>query len=282
MSEYMQRVPTKNVMEVDIDEIVNPTEQKAVLAMRTTRHFVDGDGRFNGENDRLRETARVLGAAATMTYEDLIFTYPPEDAIYVLSPNSEIAKHEAIFYLGHRAIEESLGRVIIALEQSEFTSVASELQVAAKRFGTLTKELDQEAFAAFRPYFTGLNGYPGPSGLFTAAIPTIDLLTHGGKNITDEERERLFADIDRGLYPSHQTTTLKGLLEAANPKVAMPSELVEKTGVLLDRFRKVHTGSVRKFVPHALDAYAEGSGGIKNVKEYLESKYIQQSRGDAV
>jgi hypothetical protein len=134
------------------------------------------------------------------------------------------------------------------------------------------------AFAAFRPYFKGINGFPGPSGLFTAAIPIIDLLSHGGSNITEEEHARLIEDVDRGLYPSHQSDLLRDLLVDEDPQVDMPEEVCVSVNALLNKFRKVHTGSVRRFVPEALSAGAEGSGGIADVAEYLASKMLSTER----
>ena len=152
------------------------------------------------------------------------------------------------------------------------------LQSAGKKFGSLYRELDPVAFADFRPYFRGINGFPGPSGLFTAAIPIIDLLSHGGSNVTEEERTRLLEDTDRGLYPSHQSGLLKDLLVDESPHVDMPDAVRTSVKSLLNRFRKVHTGSVRRFVPEALNAGAEGSGGIADVAEYLASKMLQVER----
>lgn len=273
MSEFNQ---TRNVREIDPSMVSELHERKAVLAMQATG-LADTDG-FADINHDLLTIAADIGAAPTMTYEDLIFVNPLEAGTYVLSENPEVAEQEALFYKSHRSIEDTLGETIQAIQFNEFDIATASLQNASKKFGGLYKQLDPAAFAAFRPYFRGINGYPGPSGLFTAAIPIIDLLAHGGSNISDEEHARLLEDTDRGLYPSHQSGLLKNLLEHEDPQVAMPDEVRIAINSLLNRFRKVHTGSVRKFVPEALTVGAEGSGGVADVAGYLYSKMLSMER----
>ena len=273
MSEFNQ---TRNVREINPDIIPEPHERKAVLAMQATALF--GSDSFENANDNLVKAASKIDAAATMTYEDLIFVNPLEAGAYVLSTDPGVASQEAFFYSSHKSIEDTLGETIAAILFSEFEIATASLQSAGKKFGGLYRELDPAAFAAFRPYFRGINGFPGPSGLFTAAIPIIDLLSHGGSNIIEEERRRLMEDTDRGLYPSHQSSLLKDLLVDEDPQVDMPNEVRTSVKSLLNRFRKVHTGSVRRFVPQALSAGAEGSGGVADVAGYLASKILNVER----
>lgn len=273
MSEFNQ---TRNVRDVDPSTIPELHERKAILAMQATALF--GSVGFESVNDNLAEAASEIGAAATMTYEDLIFVNPLEAGAYVLSEDPAVAEQEALFYSSHRSIEDTLGETIEAIRFSEFGIATASLQSAGKKFGSLYRQLDPDAFAAFRPYFRGINGFPGPSGLFTAAIPIIDLLSHGGSNITEEELTRLIEDADRGLYPSHQSGLLKDLLVNEDPQVEMPDDVSASIKSLLNRFRKVHTGSVRRFVPQALTAGAEGSGGVADVAGYLASKMLNAER----
>lgn len=269
-------IETRNVREINPDTIQEPHQRKALLAMQATALY--GSDSFERVNEGLYEAARETGAAPTMTYEDLIFVNPLEDGSFVLSESPEVAKHEDLFYRSHNLIEVTLGQTIEAIQFGEFEVALAGLQLASKQFGGLYRNLEPSAFAEFRPYFRGINGFPGPSGLFTAAIPTIDLLSHGGANISEEERKRLIEDIDKGLYPSHQAGTLKDLLVSEKPEVEMPEEVGASMAALLNRFRKVHTGSVRRFVPQALNAGAEGSGGIEDVAGYLSSKMLNLER----
>jgi hypothetical protein len=273
MSEFNQ---TRNVREIDPSTISELHERKAVLAMQATG-LVDTDD-FADVNHDLLTIAVDIGVAPTMTYEDLVFVNPLETGTYVLSENPVVAEQEALFYSSHKSIEDTLGETIQAIRFSEFDIATASLQSASKKLGSLYRQLDPAAFAAFRPYFRGINGFPGPSGLFTAAIPIIDLLTHGGGNISDEEHARLIEDTARGLYPSHQSGLLKDLLVNEDPQVGMPDDVRIAISSLLNRFRKVHTGSVRKFVPEALTAGAEGSGGVADVAGYLSSKMLNVER----
>lgn len=272
MSECNQSI---DVRDVDAATIADPHESKAVLAMQATALFGTDD--FERANNSLIAAASELGVAATMTYEDLIFINPTERP-YVLSDDPTVATQEVLFYTSHTSIEDTLAETITAIQCSEFDVVAASLRDAGKKFAGLYRRLDPVAFATFRPYFRGLNGFPGPSGLFTAAVPIIDLLTHGGSNITEKERARFINDTDRGLYPSHQSDLLKGLLVDEDPMVEMPDEVRISTNSLLNRFRRIHISSVRRFVPQALSAGAEGSGGIADVSGYLASKMLDIER----
>lgn len=268
----------RNVMDIDPQAIEDQYQQKAVLAMRATALL--GTEQFDEANNELIKVAGSLGAAATMTYEDLIFVNPVEATPFVISPDAGVAEQEALFYASHKAIEDTLAEGIAALQLGEFNVVTETLQGAIRSFGGLYKKLDPVAFDAFRPYFVGINGHPGPSGLFTAAVPIIDLLGHGGSNIDDDERARFLSSIEAGLYPSHQSNMLQDLLLADDPKVELPEDTQAVIGRLLNRFRHIHTKTVDKFVPQAKNAGAEGSGGMKNVAEYLDSKVIKDMKGE--
>jgi len=267
---------SRNVRDIDPTVITERHERKAVLAMQATALF-NSEG-FDNANNNLVEAAHDLGAAATMTYEDLIFVNPLDTGAYVLSEDPIIAEQEALFYTSHRSIEDTLGKTIDAITAGDFDLVTKSLESVCIEFGSLYKQLDPDAFAAFRPYFIGINDFPGPSGLYTAAIPIIDLLCHGGSNISDDERARLIEGIDKGLYPSHQSDQLMSLLQEDNPQVDMPEDALNSVKSLLDRFRMVHTKSVRKFVREALDAGEAGSGGVTDVAGYLASKMLQIER----
>lgn len=67
MSEFNQ---IRNVKGIDSAIIFEPYERKAVLAMQATVLF--GSEGFENANNDLAEAVSEIGAAATMTYEDLI------------------------------------------------------------------------------------------------------------------------------------------------------------------------------------------------------------------
>lgn len=271
-------IKTRNVMNVNASEVADDAERKAVLAMQATRHFVDGDDQYDQTNETLQGLAAELGAAPTMTYEDLIFVNPLHDAAYVVSDDPEVSQGEAYFYDSHRKIEYHLADGIEAIKFRDFDLAIDAMRGVVKGTVDLYRTLSPAAFSAFRPYFTGLNGYSGPSGQFTAGIPTIDLLSHGGRNITPQEKERLLTDLRRGLYPSHQSGDLEGLLTMDYPSVSMPERVRMELIRQLNDFRKVHIANVKKFAPQALNDGEPGSGGVLDVAGYLSSKLIPLSQ----
>jgi hypothetical protein len=241
--------------------------------MQATALAVHGDERAEEANDILIGLSRQLGVAPTMTYEDLLFRNPLEREVYVMSSTPQQAQNEAAFYIAHREIEINLGDTITALTEGTPDTSLQHMDSAIKRLVMLHRNLGADAFAGFRPFFTGLNGYAGPSGLFSAAIPTIDLLVHNGDNMNQDERERMLTDIEAGLYPSHQSDTLERLLVNGS-EADLSSTIVRGLIKRLNTFRRAHRGSVKKFVPQALESQAAGSGGVADVAGYLASKMV--------
>jgi hypothetical protein len=241
-----------------------------------------------------------------MTYEDLVFTNPVFGEVRVLATDPAVAINEASFYRSHRLIEghlyEAIGKLVYLddhpegyeLGRAAFPSISGgrshfsveytpteELSLAVQELASLHTGLDAQSFGAFRPYFVGINGYPGASGLYSESIPILDLLIHGGVNMEPDEREQIQANIDTGLYPNQEgySALLRSLLQDDTPQMYMPdstrSELIKQ----LNAFRRIHRGSVKRFVPEALNGAAAGSGGVANVAGYLASKVISVQEG---
>lgn len=285
-----------NVFEIDPD-LVDPVEsRKAVLAMQATGFHVLGDGRFEQANDRLICLAQKIGKPATMTYEDVIFlnNTTGEAPVRVISESHDVAEQEAEFYQKHRVIENRLFTAVDILMQNyvyhshmtyrgraELTAQMM-IEEATDIVRSLYQSLSKEQFVQFRPFFVGLNGYPGPSGLYSASLPILDLLVHGGINIDFEEREKMHDNLEQGLYPSFKNGTLllETLLNADKPQLDI---FPKEKDTLLKRmraFRQTHRESVKKLVPEAMDGTADGSGGMKNVAEYLDSKIVKDDEGE--
>jgi hypothetical protein len=316
MSERVQEpLKTQHVFEINPGGIIDPFERKAVLAMQATGLFVAGDDAFEETNETLIKTSEAVGKPATMTYEDIVFrnNFPGGieaqlfSGVRVISADSVTAEAEARFYQTHRRIEDQLYRTIGelmfldkhpslfglgALRRQPFsgphcpdeTSPGKTLEGALSGIRTF-HEQDPEAFSAFRPYFTGLNGYPGASGLYSESIPIIDLLVDGGKNIGEEERETMQENITQCLYPDHNggSVLLRTLLlfDAGFSPLTLPEYLRQDLRRQLNQFRGRHMHVVRKFVPDAMDGTAAGSGGVSNVSKYLTSKVVARSGGES-
>lgn len=314
MSEFKtEPLKTQNVFEVNLNGIIDPFERKAVLAMQATGLFVREDDGFEEANKTLMQVSETVGKPATMTYEDVVFRnklpggieggYFP--GVRVISTEPEIAEAEAEFYRTHRHIEAKLYRVIGELmflgANPEFfgrgayrkqpfsgpyspdeTSPGKTLSSAVQGVKELHERLGPEAFSAFRPYFIGLNGYPGASGLYSESIPIIDLLVNGGQNISDEERETMQSNIEKGLYPNHdgKSVLFATLLDAEESPLELPEHVRKDLERQLNQFRGNHMRAVRKFVPQAMTGTADGSGGVSNVADYLKSKIVRNGKGE--
>jgi hypothetical protein len=251
-----------------------PSLRKAAAAMLATAYEVDSDPRFEAANEQLQHTAHTVSQPPTATYEDLVFANCDSGVTLVMSPDPEAATHEVLFYRGHKQIEDQLAETIVGIETNDLKGATNAIRHAAASFGNLHQRLGRNAFNAFRPYFIGLNGYPGASGLYSASIPTLDLLIHGGVNMQLEERRRIRTDILSGLYPSHQSGKLLGLLDRPSSQQNLPEDIAYSLTKRLNTFRRVHTSSVQKLIPDALTGSTVGTAGIANVAGYLTSKYV--------
>lgn len=283
---------TQNVFELD-PAAADPANRKAILAMQATGLYVADDPGFEAVNQQLHEAAAVIGKPPTMTYEDLVFTNPffmydiPDRTVRVLSRDPLVAHDEAVFYAAHREIEIPLYQAINSLRaldgnlqsQSDAPDLLERVVGNVRR---LYHRLDPKQFAAFRPFFVGINSYPGPSGLYSESIPILDLLVHGGSNIAPEERRQMLANIEMGLYPNFRAHSVlfRHLLETDNPQLAMPDEVRGRLSRHLNAFRRTHRESVKKFVPGAMQGRAEGSGGVADVAGYLAGKVIKIGKGE--
>ncbi len=279
MSERGQMITTRNVFDIDPTDAALPLgDRKAVLAMQATGLYVAGDDRFAAVNASLYEVAAAAGAPPAMTYRDLVFTAPVEAgaAVPVLSEDPEVAAGEGSFYVAHREMEHDLYGTVGALRAEEFKQAAERLGGALQTMISLHKGLTREMFARFRPFFNGINGYPGPSGQYSESIPILDLLIHGGQNLSPEEREQVRSNLDEGLYPDHEghAGMLEDLLDDPDPRLDMPADDRRQLIQGLNTLRRTHRGSVKKLIPEVLAGEAEGTGGTTDVRSYLGGKVL--------
>lgn len=179
-----------------------------------------------------------------------------------------------------RSVPQSLMDRDLSQESLDVTGCVQE---ATGTIVDLFRDLNPEHFSAFRPYFVGLNNYPGrypgPSGLFTAAVPILDLLVHNGRNTSQAERDRIGRNLEDGLYPlgkgnivgAHLLRALLSL-ESAELDINPQKREIEDQ---LDRFRSAHMAIVKRNIPGAMEGRTGGSGGVTDVRSYLRSKKIR-------
>lgn len=290
---------------------------KALLAMRATGLYVNNDPNFTHCNQQLlRVTSRAI--PPTMTYSDVVFENGKDGVMYVFSDDGA-ADAEAEFYATHARIEDHLSEAVTQLAQIDHTQRVSDgsyfdealpmssssmlaavrpsnetsqrnqldpvgaVRAASDEVMGLYESLNPDDFANFRQYFVGLNNYPGPSGLYTAAMPILDLLLHGGSNNTSQETQHIKVNLRRGLYPrfvkGYVCSRLLGMLitlEPADAVLPVDSELRAEMTSELDRFRRIHRASVKRFIPGAMEGITAGSGGVATVGAYLNSKMVNK------
>lgn len=313
----MSEINVINVSEINAETLNDPIRQKALLAMQATKQFVEGDEkRFIDTNCRLLMIAGY-GIPPSMTYEDVVITNNDPEAILVMSNSDSIADAEARFYLAHAAIEKTLDKAIQelvahadihntfpVLDEDEPPTIAALKEAKDERYGLkytdselidpsesiavvaahtkdLRANIKKEDFAKFRPYFVGINGFEGPSGLYSCAVPIIDLLTHGGVNMGPEERTQIYKNLSHGLYPRRSgvyasSNLLHGLLNIVNVGLDLPEGVRRDVMSELDRFRAAHRGAVKRYIPGAIKGETAGTGGVTTVAEYLDSKIFRK------
>lgn len=235
-----------------------------------------------------RKTRSCGGAAhetrrpPTMTYEDVVFHNDPIHT-RVLSRDPVVAEAEAEFYRAHQRIERQFAVTIHHLiEYGQYDGKS--ISKAADEIVGLNRGMDPAHFDQFRQFFVGINDYPGASALYSAAIPAIDLLVHGGSNMNDQERGRVRTSLGQGLYPQQPPypALLPELLDGNGPKLKLSTDDSALIIGGLNRFRRVHRGNVRKFLPGVLKGAEDGSGGVGEVGRFLNEKFIAtgDSRND--
>lgn len=271
-----------NIADISIGDIPGAAAQKAVLAMQATKYFVEGeDQKFQRTNVQLLTHAGRYALTPSMTYEDVAL----QNTQFVLSDDPAVAESEAYFYGQHRRIERHLKTATDALDASVHDeTAAAAVHAAADEVKTLYDCLPTKDFAAFRPYFVGLNGNPGPSGLYSAAMPVLDLAAHGLGAMAHSEQKRITEALRQGLYPCEISDEYVGvahlqrLLSSRNPQLLADGSMIQNDVTeALNRFRRMHHGAVRKYVPDALTG-AAGTGGVSEVAVFLRSKIRTQTR----
>lgn len=234
----------------------------------------------------------------SLSYEDLIFINPLHDLR--LFTCGIIGETEKFFYHSHRLIEDSLWWVIrivkkwiglkIASEdnpiwcQVSANDIKAELSEVIKKMAALA-QMPPEHFAAFRRYLTShpVRKLKGPSGAFTARIPTLELLFRGNElplSYTDylTQNDKYFPRggrrelrqamrVVRGHRTLIETSRWDGVHDWQELKAT-----IETLGTFFDQFRSVHLSAVAKQIPEALKGNLAGTGGESNPGEFLKKR----------
>lgn len=232
-----------------------------------------------------------------LSYEEIILINPPDDRRTFT--RGGVGETEAAFYEGHKSIEMYLDETIKNMRRDIYVlshrgsdavkdvagNTAAIQQNLDEIIGTTHRigEQNKDHFAVFRQYFGShpIRGTKGPSGAFTAGVPTLEILLAGEK-LPDEYMQYLRAN--RIYFPRDGRLKLdeardfakKGMtLSSLSQRLGNPSELTESInslGALFRRFRGEHYKAVKNQVPEALSGSIAGSGGEQNPGEFLRDR----------
>jgi hypothetical protein len=241
---------------------------------------------------------------AVLTYEDLIFINPQcDERVFSLGP---VAKSESDFYQTHREIEKLLASAIehanlarqellspdasIQAVVSQVTRARSDIDEAAVYVERVGREMNPDHFTVFRSYLVGNShrGLKGPSGAFTAGIPTMDLLI-GGENLDSSCHQYLSSNLP--YFPRDGRVGIKTAQEIVARGESLnhlcevrgnPQELRSALDALVKsvrRFRGHHYTAVRRQIPSALSGTLAGTGGEGDVDGFLKGRIATRHLG---
>ena len=194
---------------------------------------------------------------AQLTYEDIILTNPKSDMRTFT--DGTVGDSEAAFYRGNQALEGNLNSVIDALclagrtgEISFLDTACQSVMEASKTMETIRNEIDSSNYQLFRTYFDAnpFTGEKGPSGLFSATIPHIEILLKGWDNYA--ARAHLVENV--AYFPQRDVLSLRqSLNEGSNLSDRFADNATAKgqlnaIGEWVDKFRCSHKKSMRQDV----------------------------------
>lgn len=241
--------------------------------------------------------AQKSGQPTGITYEEIILVNPPTDRR--LFTSGDVGKTEESFYETHRIIEGHLDTAIAATHGSiaelnidgvaavdnvvgQLASTQEDLMMIISGTHTLGIQ-SKEHFAVFRYYLEShrTRGTKGPSGAFTAGIPTLELLL-AGEQLPEEYRRYLkenniyFPRKGRErLREARELIERRMTLTLVSQRLGNPSSLAEainSLGDLMRRFRGEHYKTVRSQVPEALSGEVAGTDGEQDSGRFLRDR----------
>ncbi|MEK7530666.1 MAG: hypothetical protein AAB573_02265 [Patescibacteria group bacterium] len=210
--------------------------------------------------------------------------------------NGAVGASEAQFYKHHADIEALLGKTIKAVRRALNAIQSGRPHNISALLPTIRRDLDRVVhmtsqsgampsghFGLFRT-FLGSNvarGARGPSGAFTARVPTLEVMLRGSNGLEASYRKSL--DDHRAYLPQRDRAGLERALggpslsdaHKKNPRSGEILELIQVLDGFFSRFRSAHYGAVAKQVPEALRGTVPGTAGETDVAGYLKTRRNQ-------
>lgn len=232
-----------------------------------------------------------------ITYEELIYINPEKDPRTFTT--GSVGESEFSFYQGHNKIERLLEQTIRGVEYAAFqlsehenidqavielnrgTSVIEGVIDYTRSIGL---DMPKEHFAKFRGFFNPTSLRPelkGPSGLYTAAVPTIELLL-AGENLPSESTSFIKDNIQyfprkgrKDMTQAIGKVELGETITAQAKSLNNPEQLVNAISEMSEQIRKfrgMHYKAVRHQIPEAVAGEISGSGGASDPGTFLRDR----------
>jgi tryptophan 2,3-dioxygenase len=247
-------------------------------------------GRLTSLIEQLSQEADRIPA---LTYEDLVYAHTNP---LLVDPrtftNGVNGLSERDFYVGHMRVEEELQACVTMchsvlknqISQSHFDSVlrqvAQRVEVVKEYMEMLGTKMTPEHFRVFRQYLDThpVRGFKGPSGVFSATFPALEILVAG-----DKLPQEYYDYYEKNLQylPRHEWPLLEEARQLAfegrtlgNLAVQNLSlyELVKAINTSIQRFRGTHYRGVERQIPEVLNGEATGTGGEQDVDAFLKGR----------
>lgn len=239
------------------------------------------------------ELALKGGRIPALTYEDLVYVYTnPLGQDPRTFTEGATGLSERDFYMGHWRVERELNSCVVRCRgivknetpwpeaEEALHEVSQRLEVVADHTKMLGMQMPREHFRAFRQYLNThpLRGFKGPSGVFSATFPTLEILVAGDK--LPKEYYEYYAENWQYL-PRHERPLFEEARQLASEgrtlgqlveRVPSLGDAVGAIGISIQKFRGTHYQAVRNQIPEVLNGQAAGTGGEQDVDGFLRKR----------
>jgi hypothetical protein len=228
---------------------------------------------------------------SSLTYEDIILVNPLDDDPRLFT-RGELGEAERSFYKVHQLIETNLAEPIAKITATLDTPSPSInlLDEESQRLvdlvaGTMTLKNDMktEHFNGFRKFLGERNRgdliLPGPSGLYSGSVVSMDLLLYGN-DLPEDHRKRNKDDFP--FYALRQQPMILAAERIAGEGKSIADivkhsqdpqvqEIYNRIAKVLLNFRRAHYGAAARHIPHVIKG-GHGTGGVPEVQQFLQGR----------
>ncbi len=222
------------------------------------------------------------GRPRSISYQEIVLGFDHKAPL--LFTSGEVGRTEAMFYGHHQRIETLLAGVITLVrgviasgdvDAAAVEEVASDLRRVTLLTGELAR-MPVEHFATFRRYLVShpVTGEKGPSGAFSAKMPTLELLARGPVAVGVLE-EYLYSNwvyfpvVDRGALSRALNVAKHGLtLQTLAHANAAAASMLDAVATFFEGWRRAHVRAAQRQLPEA----AAGTGGEADPTTFLKER----------